>query len=87
VVAFGTNTGLGKMAEVSGMSHPALITTALSYLRPEALHVANDAISNAMAALSAFKLFNNRVALHSSSKGQRLETQIHAFNSRYSPRG
>jgi hypothetical protein len=33
VVAFGTNMGLGKMAEVSGMGHPALITTARSYLR------------------------------------------------------
>jgi hypothetical protein len=54
-------------------------------LRPKALTIANDAISNAMAALSAFKLFNTREDLHSSSNGQRLETQIHAFNSWYSP--
>ena len=86
VVAFGTNMGLGKMAEVSGMGHPALITTARSYLRLETLHAANDAISNATAALSAFKLFNIREELHSSSDGQRFETQINTFNSRYSPK-
>lgn len=86
VVAFGTNMGLGKMAEVSGMSHAALITTARSHLRPETVHAANDAISNATAALSAFKLFNIREELHSSSDGQRFETQINTFNSRYSPK-
>jgi TnpA family transposase len=86
VVAFGTNMGLGKMAEVSGMSHAALITTARNYLRPETVHAANDAISNATSALSAFKLFNIREELHSSSDGQRFETQINTFNSRYSPK-
>lgn len=86
VVAFGTNMGLGKMAEVSGLSHASLITTARSYLRPETLHAANDAISNATAALPAFKLFNIRDELHSSSDGQRFETQINTFNSRYSPK-
>lgn len=86
VVAFGTNMGLGKMAEVSGMSHASLITTARSYLRPETVHAANDAISNATSALPAFKLFNIREELHSSSDGQRFETQINTFNSRYSPK-
>lgn len=86
VVAFGTNMGLGKISEVSGMSHAALITTARSYLRPETVHAANDAVSNATAALSAFKLFNIREELHSSSDGQRFETQINTFNSRYSPK-
>jgi hypothetical protein len=86
VVAFGTNMGLGKMAEVSGLSHASLITTARSYLRPETVHAANDAISNATAALPAFKLFNIRDELHSSSDGQRFETQINTFNSRYSPK-
>lgn len=86
VVAYGTNMGLGKMAEVSGISHTALITTARSYLRPETVHAANDAISNATAALPAFKLFNIREELHSSSDGQRFETQINTFNARYSPK-
>lgn len=86
VVAFGTNMGLGKMAEVSGLAPPSLITTARSFLRPETLHAANDAISNATSALPAFKLFNIRSELHSSSDGQRFETQINTFNSRYSPK-
>jgi hypothetical protein len=86
VVAFGTNMGLGKMAEVSGLSHASLITTARSFLRPETLHTANDAISNATSALPAFKLFNIRDEPHSSSDGQRFETQINTFNSRYSPK-
>ena len=71
VVAYGTNMGLGKMAEVSGLSHASLITTARSYLSPHTVHAANDAISN---------------ELHSSSDGQRFETQINTFNSRYSPK-
>ena len=86
VVAYGTNMGLGKMAEVSGLNHASLISTARSYLRPETVHAANDAISNATAALPAFKLFNIRDELHSSSDGQRFETQINTFNSRYSPK-
>ena len=32
VVAYGTNMGLGEMAEVCGLSHASLITTARSYL-------------------------------------------------------
>jgi TnpA family transposase len=86
IVAFGTNMGLGKMAEVSGLRHTSLITTARSFLRPETVHAANDAISNATGALPAFKLFNIRDELHSSSDGQRFETQINTFNSRYSPK-
>ena len=86
VVAFSTNMGLGKMAEVSGLNHASLITTARSYLSPETVHAANDAISNATAALPAFKLFNIREELHSSSDGQQFETQINTFNSRYSPK-
>jgi TnpA family transposase len=86
MVAFGTNMGLGKMAEVSGLVHSSLATTARSYIRPETLRDANDAISNATAALPAFDLFNIRDTLHSSSDGQRFETQIDTYNARYSPK-
>lgn len=86
VVGFGTNMGLGKMAEVSGLIHSSLATTARSYIRPETLRDANDAISNATAALPAFDLFNIRDTLHSSSDGQRFETQIDTYNARYSPK-
>jgi hypothetical protein len=49
VVAMGTNRGLWKMAEVSGLGHSALMTTTRNFLRAETLHAANDTISNATA--------------------------------------
>ena len=86
IVAMGTNMGLWKMAEVSGLSHASLLTTARSFLRQETIRGANDAISNATAKLSAFHLFNISNQLHSSSDGQRIETQIDTINARYSPK-
>ncbi|CCD36340.1 unnamed protein product [Candidatus Paraburkholderia kirkii UZHbot1] len=58
VVAMGTNMGLRRMAEVSGLSYASMLNTARNYLRPETLHAANDAISNATASLPAFRLFS-----------------------------
>jgi TnpA family transposase len=86
IVALGTNMGLWKMAEVSGLSHASLLATARDFLRLETLHPANDAISNATAALPVFRLFDIRDAIHSSSDGQRIETQINTINARYSPK-
>ena len=86
IVAMGTNMGLWKMADVSGLGHPSLMTTARNYLRLETLHAANDAISNATALLPAFQLFKIRDELHSSSDGQRMPTQINTFNARHSPK-
>ena len=86
LVALGTNMGLWKMSEVSGLSHAALLGTARDFLRPETLHAANDRISNATAALPAFRLFDIRDEIHSSSDGQRIETQIHTINARHSPK-
>ena len=85
-VAMGTNMGLWKMADVSGLGHPSLMTTARNFLRLETLHAANDAISNATALLPAFQLFKIRDELHSSSDGQRMPTQINTFNARHSPK-
>ena len=86
IVAMGTNMGLGKMAEVSGLGYPAMLTTARKYLRLETLHAANDAITNAMAALPVFHLYDIQDMLHSSSDGQRIETQIATINARHSPK-
>ena len=86
IVAMGTNMGLWKMAVVAGLGHPSLMTVARNYLRLETLHAANDAISNATASLLAFQLFKIRDALHSSSDGQRIPTQINTFNARHSPK-
>jgi TnpA family transposase len=86
IVAMGTNMGLGKMAEVSGLSYPAMLTTARNYLRLETVHAANDAITNAMATLPVFHLYDIQDMLHSSSDGQRIETQIDTINARHSPK-
>lgn len=86
VVAMGTNMGLGRMSEVSGISHPSLMSSARNYLRPETLRSANDAITNAISKLPAFHLYDIREEMHSSSDGQRIETQHNTFNSRHSPK-
>lgn len=86
LVAMGTNMGIGKMAEVSGMNYASLLNTARNFLRQETLHAANDAISNAIASLPAFHLYEIRDEVHSSSDGQRIETQIDTVNARYSPK-
>lgn len=86
VVAMGTNMGLWKMSDVSGLGHASLMTTSRNYLRLETLHAANDLISNAIAALPAFRLFDIQEIIHSSSDGQRMETQINTVNARYSPK-
>lgn len=83
VVAMGTNMGLWKMAEVSGLGHSVLMTTARNFLRAETLHAANDAISNATATLAMFDQFDIDGLKHSSSDGQRVETQIHTINARH----
>jgi TnpA family transposase len=83
IIAMGTNMGLWKMAEVSGLNHPSLMTTARNYLRLETLHAANDAICNVIAALPVFHQYDIQDAMHSSSDGQRIETQIDTINARH----
>ena len=60
----GTNMGLWKMAEVSGLSHSALLGAARNYLRLETVRAANDAISNAIAALPVFHVYTIQEAIH-----------------------
>ena len=78
--------GLWKMAEVSGLGRASMLTTACNYLKLETLRAANDVISNAIAKLPVFHLYNIQDTLHSSSGGQRMETQINTVNARYSPK-
>ena len=83
IVAMGTNMGLWKMAEVSGLSYSSLLTTARNFLRAETLHAGNDGISNATAALPMFQQYDIDEQKHSSSDGQRIEAQIHTINARH----
>jgi TnpA family transposase len=87
LVALGTNHGLSKMAEMSDMKFHELNTTANNFIRLETLKSANDQITNSMANLPIFKHYNIREdTIHSSSDGQKYETQFHTINSRYSPK-
>jgi TnpA family transposase len=83
IVAMGTNIGLWKMAEVSGLGYSSLLTTARNFLRAETLHAGNDGISNATAALTMFDQYDIDGLKHSSSDGQRVETQIHTISARH----
>jgi TnpA family transposase len=87
IVACGTNIGISKMADISDMSFNELVSTLNNFIRLETLKTANDKISNAMAVLPIFKYYNiKKETIHSSSDGQKYETQFDTINSRYSPK-
>jgi len=87
VIALATNKGLFKMAESSDITYQTLFSATKSYLTVENLHNANDKISNALFKLSAFTHFNiAEDTIHSSSDGQKLETQKDTINARHSPK-
>ena len=84
LIAFGTNMGLSKMAAVSDLDYSSLRATARNYLRLETLRAGNDFISNALAGLPMFRHYDIQEEIHSSSDGQRIETQIDTINARFS---
>jgi TnpA family transposase len=59
------------------------MTTARNFLRAETLHTANDAASNATAELAMFDQYDIDGIKHSSSDGQRIETQVPTINARH----
>ena len=85
ILALGTNLGLSIMSDISDLSFNTLYTASNNFVRLETLRNANDIISNATALLPIFKYYNiEEDTIHSSSDGQKFETQIHTINSRYS---
>jgi TnpA family transposase len=86
LLAWGTNTGLSKMGEISDISYPTLLATSETYIRLETLHAANDQVSNALAALPLFRHYDLDGRLYSSSDGQKFETRISTINARHSPK-
>ena len=87
VIALATNKGLFKMAESSDMAYQTLFSAMKNFLRLETLQNANDRISNALFKLPVFKHFNIVEGIvHSSSDGQKFETQIDTINARHSPK-
>lgn len=85
-VAWATNTGLGKMSEISDITFQELSSTSDNFIRLETLRDANDLISNYTSKLSIFHYYDIGNTLHSSSDGQKFETQTDTINSRYSPK-
>ena len=86
LIAWGTNMGLGRMGETSDISYHMLANASDNFLRPETLSKANDQVSNAIAELPIFRHYDIDGALHSSSDGQKFESQIPTINARYSPK-
>ncbi|PGO61558.1 DDE transposase, partial [Bacillus cereus] len=84
LIAWGTNMGLYRMGEVSDIDFSKLATTSANFIRLETLKDANDCISNASSQLPIFPYFNIDDFIHSSSDGQKYETQIHTLQSRHS---
>lgn len=84
LIAWGTNMGLYRMGEVSDIDFSKLANTSANFIRLETLKDANDCISNATSQLPIFPYFNIDDLIHSSSDGQKYETQIHTLQSRHS---
>ena len=86
LLAWGTNMGLGKMSEISDIRYYTLAATSDNFIRLETLKEANDLVSNAIAELPIFRHYDIGETLHSSSDGQKFETQIDTLNARHSPK-
>lgn len=84
LMAYATNIGLGRMANISNLTYQELSTTASNFIRLETLNEANDRIANATARLPIFRHFDINEAVHSSSDGQKFEAAIPTINARHS---
>lgn len=86
ILAWGTNMGLGRMADSCDLGYQALAAASDNFLRLETLKEANERLSNAIAALPIFPHYDLGDQRHSSSDGQKFETRIPTINARYSPK-
>ena len=86
LIAWGTNMGLGRMGQTSDLDYHALASTSDNFIRLETLRVANDLVSNATAELPMFHHYDVGDVVHSSSDGQKFETQLSTVNARHSPK-
>jgi TnpA family transposase len=85
-IAWGTNTGLGRMGQISDIGYNLLASTSDNFIRLETLREANDLVINAIAELPIFREYDIGDAVHSSSDGQKFETGLSTINARYSPK-
>lgn len=86
LMAWGINTGLGRMSKISDFKGDILQTVSDNFIRPETLQNANDQIVDEIAKFDLFHQYIINEMVHSSSDGQKFETRFHTINSRYSPK-
>jgi len=86
ILAWGTNTGLGRMGQISDIGHNRLASISDSFIRLETLREANDLVTNAIADLPIFREYDISGVVHSSSDGQKFETGLSTINARHSPK-
>ena len=85
LVAWGTNMGIGRMAQRSDVDYQTLASVSDNFLRPETLREANDRVSNATAKLPIFRHYDIGDVVHSSSDGQKFETSVRTFRAAIRP--
>jgi TnpA family transposase len=68
------------------MGYQRLVSTSDNRIRLETLREANDRISNGIASQPAFQNYQISSSVHSSSDGQKFETQTDTINARHSPK-
>lgn len=73
------------MGEISE-NYPTLFAAASSFIRLKTLYESNDRISNAIAKPPIFRHYDIDDAIHSSSDGQRFETQFSTIRAHHSPK-
>lgn len=86
LLAWGTNTGLGRMGQISDIGYNTLAATSDNFFRLETLKEANDLVTNRIAELPIFRQYDIGGMMHSSSDGQKFETGISTINARHSPK-
>jgi len=84
LMAYATNIGVGRMAEISNITRSQLSSTAANFIRLETLKQANDRLANATARLPIFQHYAIGDVVHSSSDGQKFESAIPTVNARHS---
>jgi hypothetical protein len=73
------------MAQISDRSYEHLSTVQANYIRPKTLQDASDLINNAVAALPNLRHYHiQEDVLHASTDGQKFETHLETFKTRYS---
>lgn len=84
LMAYATNIGVGRMAEISNITRDQLSSTAANLIRLETLKDANDRLANATARLPIFRYYDIGDTVHSASDGQKFESAIPTVNARHS---